>query len=112
MSNELIDLTKDPSDIPEEFNIKIKPKKTCIYPTYCTKVENPQPRDLVFGTLDDIKHPVKHDKNFGPRFLIIEAVTGFAPVPINVIQAWINGVQQVCDEREVRNSMAEHHLST
>ena len=93
MSNELIDLTNGLSDTPTAFSIKIKPQKTSIDPIYCTNVENPQPGDLILGTLDDTKHPAKDDKHFGPRFLILGAVMGLIPVPIKVIQAWIDGVK-------------------
>ena len=93
MSTELIDLTEDTTDNPGDFNIDIKPKKTSIDPTYSTEVENPQPGDLVLGTLDDVKHPAKEDKHFGPRYLILGAVKGFAPVPLSAIQAWMRGVK-------------------
>ena len=93
MSTELIDLTQDQTDNPGDFNIKIKRKKTSTDPTYCTEVEKPQPGDLVLRTLDDVKYPAKDDKHFGPRYLILGAVNGFAPVPLSAIQAWIKGVK-------------------
>ena len=86
MSTELIDLTQDQTDNPGDFNIEIKPKKTSIDPTYCTEVENPQPGELVLGKLDDVQHPAKDDKHFGPRYLILGAVKGFAPAPLSAIQ--------------------------
>ena len=114
MSNELINLTKDPTDSPGDFNIKIKPKKTSIGPTYCIEGGKSQQGDLVLGTLDNVKHPTKDGKHFEPRFLILGAVKRFAPVPMNAIQAWIKGVKfsKFAVKEKVRNRMTEHHLCT
>ena len=74
MCNELIDLSNESSGSCDDINITIKPKKISIDPEYSTKLENPQPADLVLAILDDIKHPAKDDHYFGLMFLILGAI--------------------------------------
>ena len=56
-------------------------------PEYAEDGSNPLPGDLVISSLRDVKHPARHDTNFGNSYLIMGTVVGFKSVGLDVIQA-------------------------
>ena len=69
------------------------PNLNSVDPDYAEDGSNPIPGDLVISSLRDVKHPVRHDTNFGNSCLIMGAVVGFKSVCLDPIQAWKMGME-------------------
>ena len=93
MCNELIDMTNLSTSSDEDMRIEVHPKKISINSEYYKNTESPQPGDLVLTSLGDIDHPAAENDRFGPRYLILGAVVGFAPVHMKAMQAWMEGMK-------------------
>ena len=56
-------------------------------------MSTPIPGNLVISSLRDVKHPARHDTNFGNSYFIIGAVVDFKSVCLDVIQNWKMGME-------------------
>ena len=80
-------------DLSEETDESVNGQRmTSVDSDYDLYQSSPKPGDLVFATLDGIKHATRRSEHFSRTYIIMDAVVGFTRIDIGGMRAWKSGL--------------------